>query len=88
MPEEIEYAARFMGLSKEAFIDQYCETHNFGNALPLSPKRKPNKKECIFLEKGLCKIHDVKPFECKKVFGCEATRRHKRIREIIAKSWE
>ncbi|MFH1654380.1 MAG: YkgJ family cysteine cluster protein [Pseudomonadota bacterium] len=86
--EEIEQVARFLGISKDEFVEKYCETHQLGNALPLSPKRKQKKKECIFFENGLCKIHEVKPFECKKVFGCEAQRKHKRIREIIAKSWE
>lgn len=88
MPEEVESAAKFMGLSKEEFIKQYCEEHVEDGIIVISPARKKGKTCCIFLTKDkLCEIHEVKPHECKKVFACQRDSRHQRMREMIIKSW-
>ena len=41
--------------------------------------------ECVFFVNGKCKIHDVKPFECKEYFHSDtfASDRH----EFIAQKW-
>ena len=89
LPEEIKTAARFFDLSEREFLKKYCEEHIEDNILCFSPKQKDGKPECIFLnKKGLCDIHKVKPYECKKVFGCQHPHRHTRIREIIKKKWK
>jgi Fe-S-cluster containining protein len=85
MPDEIATAAEFLGISEREFVADYLEEHLFNGAVVLSPKMR--KGGCLFLEKGLCRIHPVKPYECRKVYGCQGGRRHKRIREIIAKKW-
>ncbi len=55
---------------------------------PGKPATKPRSTACIFLNRdGLCDIHPVKPYECRKVYGCAPDYRHKRVREIIAKMW-
>lgn len=89
LPEEIDPAAAFLGLTREAFIARYCAEHAAGSALALSPAQTPGTTACVFLGRdGLCAIHPVKPHECRKVYGCEAPSRHRRIREIIARKWE
>lgn len=88
VPDEIAVAATFLKVSEKEFIEQYCEEHLEDGVLSLSPARKPKRKECIFLEKsGLCAIHPVKPYECRKVYGCQQESRHTRLREIIKRLW-
>jgi len=88
LPEEVPLAAQYLSLSEADFIEQFCKKHDLdGKGIALSPKAKPNSTECIFLENGLCKIHEVKPYECRKVFACEPARRHSRIREFLIKEW-
>lgn len=84
MPDEVPVAAKYLGLSEREFVQGYCAEHVENGVYALSPKQKSNSTECIFLNKEkLCAIHDVKPYECRKVFGCEGPRRHQTIREII-----
>lgn len=85
MPEEISVAAEYLGLLEKNFVADYLDEHDQDGIIVLSPKM--TKMGCIFLENGLCKIHPVKPYECRKVYGCQHGRRHKRIREIILKKW-
>jgi len=77
-----------MGLSEAAFIEQCLTAHDADGALAFAPARKPGSSECSFLlSDGLCAIHPVKPYECRKIFGCEGASRHRRMREIIKKMW-
>lgn len=87
MPEEIEPAADFFNLSVAEFTATYLAEHPVEGGVALAPKQRPRSTTCIFFEKGRCQIHAVKPYECGKVFGCETERRHKRMRELIAKRW-
>jgi Fe-S-cluster containining protein len=88
VPEEIPVAAKHLGLSEQDFVREYCAEHVEDDIYSLSPKQKPNSTECIFLnEKRFCSIHEVKPYECRKVYGCEGPRRHQKIRGIIKKMW-
>ena len=85
MPDEISVAADYLGVSEEDFTRKYLEEHMEEGVIVLSPKM--TKNGCIFLERGLCRIHPAKPYECRKVYGCQPLRRHKRIRETILKKW-
>jgi Fe-S-cluster containining protein len=88
-PSEIGLAARFEGLPETEFIAQFLAEQDAGGAVALSPARKPGSTECVFLTpEGLCAIHPVKPYECRKVFGCEGPARHRRLREIIKRMWQ
>ena len=88
IPEEVPIAASYMNLAEKEFIQKYCEEHYEDDGYGISPARKEGKKECIFLNKdGLCDIHEVKPYECRKVYGCEGPMRHRRMREIIKRMW-
>jgi len=81
-------AANFLKIPEKDFIQQYCVEHFEDDVYALSPKTKPKSTECIFLDEGgLCDIHDVKPYECRKVYGCEGASRHRRMREIIKRMW-
>lgn len=84
MPEEIPSAAEFCGLTEEAFRERYLESHERDGVTMGSPKRAIGG-QCIFFKDGKCRIHSVKPFECRKVFGCEADRRHRRVRDQMVR---
>ena len=88
VPEELEPAANYLGVSEDDFVARFCEEHLEDDVRTFSPARKPGKPECIFLDsKGLCEIHPVKPYECRKVYGCQGPSRHRRMREMIKKQW-
>jgi len=88
MPDEIKTAANFLGIAESEFIKEYCEEHFENNSMAISPARKHPNGECIFLKNNnKCAIHPVKPYECRKVYGCEPQHRHQRIRDIILKRW-
>lgn len=85
LPDEIGFAAVYLGLTEKEFTEKYLEEHEQDGVLTLAPRM--TKSGCIFLKNGLCSIHPVKPYECRKVYGCQPERRHKRIRESIIKRW-
>lgn len=88
LPNEVDDAAVFMGLPRADFIAKFCKEHMEDDVIVISPAQKPRSTSCIFLDSdGLCKIHEVKPYECKKVFGCGRESRHQNIREIIKRYW-
>ncbi|RME88497.1 MAG: YkgJ family cysteine cluster protein, partial [Planctomycetota bacterium] len=58
---EIKRMAQFLKMSLPDFEITYLDTLNGRKVL----KNKKNE-DCIFLEKNLCKVHPVKPNQCKK----------------------
>jgi Fe-S-cluster containining protein len=89
IPDEVPIAAAFMKMPEKDFVEKFCEEHREGDVLAISPARKMGSTECVFLNRdGKCAIHEVKPYECRKVFGCEAAHRHRKIREMIRRQWE
>ncbi len=88
VPDEVPAAAEFLNLPEADFVARFCEKHAWEGVLAISPARKPGGTECVFLDdEGLCRIHPVKPYECRKVYGCQGPSRHRRMREIIGKMW-
>ena len=61
-PDEIAPIARFLDLSEEDFIQ--CYTRLRSNRRGLSLMEKENH-ECIMLEGNTCRIHPVKPEQCR-----------------------
>ena len=59
--DEIGPIAYFLGLTEGEFISQYTRLRT--NRQGLSLIEKPNH-ECIMLENGGCRIHEVKPRQC------------------------
>lgn len=59
---EIAAIARFLALDEPAFLDRYTRLRTDRQGLSLI--EKPNH-ECIMLEDGGCRIHPVKPIQCK-----------------------
>lgn len=84
MPEEVPAAAEFCGMPEADFREKYVAYHEMNGIRMVSPRRS-KMGQCIFFKGGKCEIHPVKPFECRKVFGCEANRRHQRLREQMVK---
>lgn len=84
MPEEVPAAAAHEGLSEDEFWERCLQVHEMDGITMWSPRQRADRS-CIFFKGGKCAIHSVKPFECRKVFGCEAERRHRRIREEMVK---
>lgn len=59
---EIGPMAAFLGLAEEEFIERYTRLRT--NRQGLSLIEKPNH-ECIMLDGNDCRIHPVKPHQCK-----------------------
>jgi Fe-S-cluster containining protein len=59
-PEDLERAARFLGLSPADFEARYV--YRTRRRLRL---RKPRGSQCHFLVKGGCSIHPAKPTQCR-----------------------
>ncbi len=67
LEEEIKQIADFLNISEERFKEKYLEEQILFNKKIHKFKTKSNKPygECVFLNKNLCKIHDVKPLNCR-----------------------
>lgn len=60
--------AEFLGMTKKELKENYLEEKELFNTKLLRPKLKKEDKpygECIFLNNKKCKIHKVKPLQCK-----------------------
>lgn len=89
-PEEIAHAAEFLGITNHEFIQRYTELNRNRSGLVL--RNKPNE-ECLFLEGNECRIHRVKPRQCRdfpngwNFPGFEAVCRAE-PHEVTALEWE
>ena len=61
--DEVDEIAEFLGFATEDFIESY--TRLSANRQHLSIIDKEGSDECVMLEDGGCKIHDVKPKQCR-----------------------
>lgn len=59
--EEIPRIAGFLGLDEEEFIGRYTRLRSNRRGLSLVEREN---HECIMLEDGGCRIHEVKPSQC------------------------
>jgi len=59
--DELPRIATFLGMSLEQFLDQYTRLRTNRQGLSLIEKEN---HECIMLEDGGCRIHEVKPGQC------------------------
>ncbi len=59
--DEIAPIARFLGMSEQDFIGRYTRLRMNRKGLSLIEKEN---HECIMLEGGGCRIHEVKPEQC------------------------
>ena len=73
--EDIPRIAKYLGVTKEVLKKDFLEEVEKFNTKKLRPKiLRKNRQygKCIFFdEKSRCKIHDVKPLECKISMGCK-----------------
>ena len=60
--EEVTAMANFLGMTEEAFVEQYARLRMFRWGLAL--QEKPNG-ECIFLNGMDCRVQSVKPQQCR-----------------------
>jgi Fe-S-cluster containining protein len=73
---EVEKLAAFLGISEKETREKYLEEIERFGTTRLKPKleRKEGMPygKCTFYDKGAgCKIHEVKPLECKISMGCK-----------------
>ncbi len=60
-PEEQERIATFLNLTKDQLLEKFCVVKGSRVEMQIVDGH------CIFYgEDGLCKIHDVKPFQCRR----------------------
>lgn len=59
---EISTIADFLGMDETAFLDRYTRLRTNRQGLSLIEK---DNHECIMLEGNSCRIHEVKPEQCK-----------------------
>lgn len=73
--EDIPRIAKFMDITEEVLKKEFLEELDKFNTKRFRPrilrKDKPYGK-CVFLDKEVgCRIHEVKPLECKVSMGCK-----------------
>ena len=73
--EDIPRIAKFMGITQDVLKKEFLEEVEKFNTKRFRPrilrKDKPYGK-CIFFDEEIgCKVHDVKPLECKVSMGCK-----------------
>lgn len=103
-PNEILKQAKYLKLSVHDYLNKFCvagyrdiDDKHITFAYPARKGYEGTREtwgyplakgDCIFLKKGKCVIHPVKPFECKHGFGCE---KHKKgyipRTEVLNKWW-
>lgn len=96
LPGEAEKVAEYLGISLEELFQKFLMADylvtRLGDILVLSPAilgRIPGTRfpdnpsgQCIFLEKGLCSIHSVKPYECRiALHNGRAGKNHREVGE-------
>lgn len=59
--EEVPRIAAFLGLSEADFIERFTRLRTNRQGLSLIEKEN---HECVMLENGGCRIHEVKPSQC------------------------
>ncbi|MFQ5850905.1 MAG: YkgJ family cysteine cluster protein [Candidatus Binatia bacterium] len=98
-PGEAEKVAEFLKLDLERLFDGYLLVDYWlrrkSDILVLSPGIKeslPGRRfplnprgECVFFKNGLCKIHPVKPYECRVAHHASSDQS---AHEKVAKSWD
>lgn len=60
---EITGIASFLGVSEQDFVRDFTRIRE--NRTGLSLKDKDGTTECIMLDGDRCRIHDVKPLQCR-----------------------
>lgn len=66
--DDLKNIVRFLGVKEEEVKEKYLEEKELFNTRLLRPKLKTNDKpygKCVFLYDKKCKIHEVKPLQCK-----------------------
>lgn len=66
--DDMRNIAEFLGITEKEVKEKYLEEKELFNTRLLRPRLKTNDKpygECIFLENKKCRIHKVKPLQCR-----------------------
>lgn len=66
--DDLKNIAGFLGIGEEELIEKYLEEKELFNTKLLRPRLKERDKpygECVFFDGKGCKIHEVKPLQCK-----------------------
>ncbi|MBU0627676.1 MAG: YkgJ family cysteine cluster protein [Nanoarchaeota archaeon] len=66
--DDIKKISKFLGITEEKLIKEYLDEKELFNTKVLKPKLNSKDKpygECIFFDQKGCKIHEVKPLQCR-----------------------
>ncbi len=73
--EQIPAIAKHLGITEDVLKKEFLEEFEKFNTKKFRPKiLRKNKQygKCVFFDKEIgCKIHEVKPLECKVAMGCK-----------------
>lgn len=67
IPKEVKEICEYLKIPVEKFLEDYCDVKYLHHEIPIPAICLKNRSDgsCIFLEGNLCKIHPVKPWQCK-----------------------
>ena len=71
---DAEEIAAFLGITVAELTEQHLEEIEKFNTKHLRPKIEREGKQygkCTFFQEGKCRVHAVKPFECKVAMPCK-----------------
>lgn len=72
--KDIQKIAKHLGITEDVLKKEFLEEVEKFNTKKFRPKiLRKNKQygKCIFFDENRCKIHEVKPLECKISMGCK-----------------
>lgn len=101
LPDEIKKAAEYLELTEQEFFNKYLGVdwyESLNDIFVLAPaisSMEPGTEypgnpigKCIFFEDGLCKIHPVKPFECKEYYHTDTSKMVNDRHRDVARQWK
>lgn len=69
---DLQKIAAYMEVTEQELVDKYLEEVEIFHTKMLRPKHEKPFGNCIFLEDDKCKIHGVKPLQCKVGSPCSS----------------
>jgi len=65
LPDEVVVISEYLGVSVDLFLDEFCEIVSPHDGPSTYKLKTRSGGDCVFFEDGGCRIHSVKPGECR-----------------------